>query len=72
MPFYFQIPKTPKLRPDPTMPMIRGLEDGEIPPEAQEPNSTKSADKVEFETVVKGKKQKIDSDFLSKFGIKID
>ena len=54
------------------MPMIRGLEDGEIPPEAQEPNSTKSADKVEFETVIKGKKQKIDSDFLSKFGIKID
>ena len=54
------------------MPMIRGLEDGEIPPEAQESNSTKSADKVEFETVVKGKKQKIDSDFLSKFGIKID
>jgi len=61
----------PKLRPDPTMPMIRGLEEGEIPPENQE-SVPKSTDKVEFETVVKGKKQKIDSDFLSKFGIKLD
>lgn len=64
------IPKLPKLRPDPTMPMIRGLEEGEIP-ENQE-SVPKTTDKVEFETVVKGKKQKIDSDFLSKFGIKID
>ena len=27
---------------------------------------------IEFETVIRGKKETINSDFLSKFGIKID
>ena len=41
-------------------------------PNTEKPEIKPETTNIEFETVVRGKKQKIDSDFLNKFGIKID
>ena len=51
----------------------RKKDDPTLPNSKTEPEvKTESKTEIEFETVIRGKKQKIDSDFLKKFGIKID